>query len=234
MLRVKALCMMICCTAAAIAPAIARGQDTMVEQETGIAGSFVWNLGGTLAVPLGESSNRSNVGGGLAVGLTYNFSALAGVQLEYGVDWSSLKTPSGLSALGISGNGLLQYFNLNLLVRPFHLGPVGVYLVGGGGPYYRRVQITSVSGTTLAAYCDPWFFYCSAVPVSAQAVVGSRSRWDWGADGGIGFTLPVAQTTRLYLEARYHYIWGPTFTSASGATAHANGQYVPITLGVRF
>jgi hypothetical protein len=232
MLRVKVLCLAICCTA--MVPAIARGQDAMVEEEHGIAGPLVWNLGGQLTVPIGDTSNRTDVGGGLAVGLTYNLAAATGVQFEYGVNWSSLKTPNGLSALGIAGNGLLQYFNLNLLVRPFHLGSIGFYLIGGGGLYYRRADITRVNGTALATYCDPWFFYCSAVPVSAQSVVGSRSRWDWGVDGGIGFTLPVAQTTRLYLEARYHYVWGPTFTSASGATAHANGQFLPITFGVRF
>jgi hypothetical protein len=39
---------------------------------------------------------------------------------------------------------------------------------------------------------------------------------------------------RLYLEARYHYIFGPSFTAADGRKRSADGQYVPITLGIRF
>jgi hypothetical protein len=201
--------------------------------ESGVTGRLVWNIGGTVLVPLADSEKRNNVGGGIAAGLTYNFSAVAGVQLEYGADWTTLKT-GNLSNIGISGNGLFQYFDLNLLVRPFMLGPVGVYLVGGGGLYYRRAEITRASGTTLATYCDPWFFYCSAVPVSAESLIGSRSRWDWGLDAGIGFTLPIAEPARLYLEVKYHYIFGPTFTDSSNTARKADGQFLPIALGVRF
>jgi len=218
----------------ALAPAQAQAQDPY-ELETGLVGPIVWNLGGTLVVPLGDSESRSNVGGGFAIGLTYNPSPTGpvGIQFEYGADWSSLKTGK-LQSAGINGNALLQYFNLNLAVHPVHAGRIGAYLIGGGGLYYRGVQVTRIEGTAVVPYCDPWLFYCSATPVTASSVIGTRTSWDWGLDGGLGLTFGVAPPVRLYLEVRYHYIFGPSFTTPSGQRKAADGQYLPITFGVRF
>jgi opacity protein-like surface antigen len=204
------------------------------DQEVGVTGRLVWNLGGTLAVPLGPAADRMYVGGGFAVGLTYNVNPLAGLQFEYGADWSSLKSGFAGSATDISGNTFLQYFNLNGMVRPIRGRQFGVYLVGGGGLYYRAVDITRVDGVALAPYCDPWLYYCSAVPVTTSSVIGSRSSWDWGLDAGIGVTYAVAPSVRLYAEVRYHYTFGPSFTRQDGSTASADGQFLPITFGVRF
>jgi hypothetical protein len=220
---------------AALAPLGARGQyyGPPADVETGFTGPLVWNFGGTLAVPLGHSADRTDVGGGFALGLTYNPANWGGIQFEYAAVWSNLKNKVNLA--NISGHGFLQYFDLNLLVHPAHAGrAVSFYLVGGGGLYYRSVTVTQYQGTTLAPYCDPWLYYCSAVPVSAASVLGSRSTWDWGLDAGIGVTFLVAPPVRLYLEARYHYIFGPSFTNSSGSKQSADGQYIPITFGVRF
>jgi opacity protein-like surface antigen len=224
--------MMLGCLAA-FAPAHALGQD-YYEQETGFVGPLVWNLGGSLTVPLGDSADRVDLGGGFAVGVTYNASPALGVQFEYGADWANLKTSPRLGA-DISGNALLQYFNLNAFIRPLHPARrIGMYLVGGGGLYYRSADITRFEGTVPAAYCDPWLFYCSTVPVAASTVLASRSSWDWGLDAGLGFTFAVAPHVRLYAEARYHYIFGPSFTQPNGTRRSADGQYLPLTLGVRF
>lgn len=220
---------------AALSPAQARGQSQGQEYlyDTGVTGRLIWNLGGTLAVPLGDSADRVNVGGGFAVGLTYNPKPTFGAQFEYGVDWSTLKTGK-LANNGIGGNALLQYFNLNAVLHPVRRGRTGLYLLGGGGLYYRGVDVTRVEGTAIVPYCDPWLFYCSAVPVEASSVLGSRSRWDWGLDAGIGFTFGLAPPIRLYVEMRYHYIFGPTFTAADGSKRSADGQYLPLTLGLQF
>jgi opacity protein-like surface antigen len=224
--------MMLGCLAA-FAPAHVLGQD-YYEQETGFVGPLVWNLGGSLTVPLGDSDDRVDLGGGFAVGVTYNASPALGVQFEYGADWANLKTSPRLGA-DISGNALLQYFNLNAFIRPLHPARrVGMYLVAGGGLYYRSADITRFEGTVPATYCDPWLFFCSTVPVAASSVLASRSSWDWGLDAGVGFTFAVAPHVRLYAEARYHYIFGPSFTDANGNERSADGQYLPLTLGVRF
>ena len=211
----------------------ARAQYYAPEPEVGVTGPLVWNFGGTLNVPLSDTADRQNVGGGFAAGLTFNFSRYAGIQFEYGGDWATLKSGK-LANNGVSGTASFQYFDLNLLVHPGRAGPVSFYLIGGGGLYYRWASITKVTGTTLAPYCDPWLYYCSVVPVDAHSVLGSRDSWDWGLDAGVGVTFALSPPVRLYLEARYHYVFGPTFTDSGGQKRSADGQFLPITLGVRF
>jgi hypothetical protein len=201
--------------------------------ELGVTGPFVWNLGGSVVWPLDDSADRSHTAGGLTVGVTFNPNPVAGLQFEYGANWSNLKT-GRLSSAGIGGNGFLQYFDLNLMVRPGRSGRGSFYLIGGGGLYYRVADITKVEGTALAPYCDPYFYYCSVVPVTATSLIGSRNSWDWGLDAGLGVTFGVRPPVGVYLEVRYHYIFGPSYTDFEGAERNADGQYLPVTLGVRF
>lgn len=215
----------------ALAPA--RAQEPTSPYETNLTGPVEWNLGGTLAIPTGPSADRVQVGGGFTLGVTFNAKPAMGIQLEYAVNWSNLEN-SGPVGTSLEGHTLLQYVDANFIYRPVRGGRSGLYLVGGGGLYYRDVTVTRSQGTTVAPYCDPYLFYCSLVPVEAVSVVGSRSRWDWGLDAGIGYTFGIAPPVRVYLEVRYHYIFGPTFHDASGSERKADGQYVPITLGIRF
>jgi opacity protein-like surface antigen len=203
--------------------------------EEGFTGHhIVWNLGGMLNVPLSGTADRQDVGWGFTAGFTYNLNLQTGIQLEYGASWANLKTGK-LATAGIDGNTFFQYFDLNLLVRPIHpMNRVSFYLLGGGGLYYRSVDVTQVQGTTLAPYCDPWLYYCSVVPVTASSLIGSRSSWNWGLDVGVGVTFALSPLTRLYLEARYHYVFGPSYTDASGSSRTLDGQFLPLTLGVRF
>ena len=235
MRRVRSEWLVLGCLAL-LAPSRARAQEQAQlappGEETGFAGPIVWNFGGQINVPLADSSRINDVGGGFAVGVTYSPIPLAGLQLEYGVDWAGLKT-GPLSTVGIFGHSNFQYFNLNVVVHALNTGGVGLYLVGGGGLYYRSVTVSRTTGTAVVPYCDPWLLYCAATPVSTSAIVGSRHSWDWGVDGGLGFTFAVAPPVRLYVEARYHYIFGPSFNTPTGKKS-ANGQFLPITLGVRF
>jgi hypothetical protein len=201
--------------------------------ERGVLGKFVWNIGGSVVIPVGPMGDRLNTGGGLNVGLTYNFHPLFGAQFEFGSSWAGLKGGS-LSSFGVGGHGWMYNFNLNAVVRPFHSGPFGFYLLGGGGLYYRYVEITQFQGNAVVPYCDPWLYYCSATSVGVSSVLGSHSEWDWGADVGGGFTLALSPTTRLYIESRYHYVWGNTYTDRNGQQHSSNGEFVPVTFGVKF
>jgi hypothetical protein len=219
----------------ALAPARAWSQwETTPEEGMTPGAPIVWNLGGTLNVPLGSTADRQYVGGGFAAGVTYNPTAVAGIQFEYGADWASLKT-GRLQNAGIYGNTFFQYFNLNLIVRPGHPhGPVGFYLIAGGGLYYRSVDVTRVTGAATGIYCDPWLYFCSTGTVATTSLVGSRSSWNGGVDGGVGITFALSPMSRLYLEARYHYVWGPSFTDLNGNSHSLDGQFLPLTVGVRF
>jgi opacity protein-like surface antigen len=212
------------------APALA--QDDPFAEETGFVGPLVWNVSGMYNFPLGDSADRVYDGWGLTAGVTFNPNPLWGTQFEYGASWHDLDT-GALASQGIVGDAFLQYFDLNLVVRPGRAGRVGLYLIGGGGLYYRSVEVAEITGAAVAPYCDPWLFYCYGVPVAVGTVIGSRNSWDWGLDAGVGVTFGVAEPVRLYVEARYHYIFGPSFDTPSGEES-ADGQYLPLVVGVKF
>jgi hypothetical protein len=231
---------------ALVAAGAAHAQQTVVVQESrppaeapyrddlGVVGPIVFNVGGTLGIPVGNTEEIYDLGGGLSAGITFNPHPMFGVQLQYTGNWSSLKTSTTAQNFGIFGNAAVDMFNANIVLRPFHKDRFGVYIIAGGGYYYRSVTINQVTGTAIAPICDPYFFYCSAAAVPVGQIIGSRNRWDWGVDGGLGFTIALARYTRLYLEARYHYIFGPTYTDITGTQHTANGQFVPVTIGVEF
>ena len=62
-----------------------------------------------------------------------------------------------------------------------------------------------------------------------ESVAVKRSSTDLGVNVGAGFTYKL-----LFVEARYHYVFGPEFTRADGTTAKANSQFFPLTIGLRF
>ena len=52
--------------------------------------------------------------------------------------------------------------------------------------------------------------------VEVDRVIGDRSTWDPGVDVGGGVAIRLGQSAAFYIEARWHYTWGPTFTSLDG------------------
>jgi len=108
------------------------------------------------------------------------------------------------------------------------------YVLGGGGVYFRRITLSSTS-TEIVQICYPEWFICNPTGVAVSDIVGTRTSSDFGIDlgGGIDFKLgPDAAV--LFVEARWHYVWGPKFTASDGSSQKANGSYFPITFGVRF
>jgi opacity protein-like surface antigen len=71
-------------------------------------------------------------------------------------------------------------------------------------------------------------------------VVGDRSSTDFGMVFGGGINIAASEAASVYIEFRYHYIWGPEINptgaeSITGTTTtKANGQFLPFTVGVRF
>jgi opacity protein-like surface antigen len=85
-------------------------------------------------------------------------------------------------------------------------------------------------------YCDPWFYWCypgGIVPVNY--ILGEQSSTDVGMDFGGGVNIAMTHSASVYVEARYHYIWGPELKNSAGVSqGKANGQFFPITFGFRF
>jgi len=215
-------------------PAVA--QDKLVDVNVGAGYTFAL------------SDIRDHLGDGYNVnfGVTFNLSETLGIQGEYSFNGLGQKTiqipvsPTPNAATvptDFSADMNMQFGDLNVIYRPQTGGRAKPYVVGGIGIYYRPVKVTTPGVGYIPGYCDPWWYVCypgGFVPV--ENIVGERSSTDFGFDFGGGVDVPLGETVKLYLEARYHYMWGPEVkTSVSGTdTKKANGQFLPITVGLRF
>jgi opacity protein-like surface antigen len=207
---------------------------------------FELNIGGGVWWPLGSYKDSWDTGGQFAIGGTFWTSPTVGIQAEY--NYSKMNGPSKTLTLfptpvaAATGTGILesnQHIHagiFDVVFRPpQHGGAVGGYVLGGIGVYHRTIQLTSpaVGYTTI---CDPYWYVCYPAAVPVDQIIGDRSSNDFGINFGGGLTF--GHTAKFYVEARYHYVWGPDITkigsgNTSGPTS-TNSSYLPLTFGVRF
>lgn len=189
-------------------------------------------ISGGASFPLSDAGDRFDTGYAFNGGLGFNVHPMVGLQVEG--FWSRYEVKaSALDATDIDANHRMQFGALDVVFNGVRSGPFTAYLLGGGGIYYRRVELTAYAGTAVVPVCDPWLYYCYSDVVPVEGVLGSRSSTDFGLNGGVGFSVRVASGLKLYAEGRYHYIFGPEFTQA-GDSQRANGQYIPVLVGLRF
>lgn len=212
---------------AAQEPVVTTTEPDFVLQEPGPSPIFGF-VGGGASFPMADAADRFNVGYGFHAGIGYNFSRFLGAHLEgfwsyYGVQNEALGGATELDA-----NHRMQYGSIDAVAHLLR-GPFNVYVLGGGGLYYRRVEITQFAGTTVVPYCDPWLYYCYPSVVPVEQILGTRSSTDFGLNGGLGASVRLTRGLAVYLEGRYHYMWGPEVGGQN-----INGQYIPVMLGLRF
>ena len=130
------------------------------------------DAGGVVALPVGETSERFEPGGGFTAGLTLAGNYPVGVRLDYLYSRYGLRDDA-LSSLSLDGHHGLQAFTLGLLVRPTLGTRVGLYFVGGPGIYHRDVTISHAARDGEGAYCDAFLFFCFPREVPASQVIGS-------------------------------------------------------------
>jgi len=195
------------------------------------------NFGGGVSFPVGNLADSFDTGWNGAIGVTFNVNPAVGVQAEYmyqrfgGPDRTFPNAdPIITDTILIESNHQLHAGTFNLVVRSTGGGGVGGYFLAGPGVYHRIIQLTTPS-VGFVTVCDPYWLICYPAAVSTDAIVGDRSSTDFGFNFGGGLTFGHA--AKFYVEARYHYVWGPKITAA-GTEYSTNAQYFPITFGVRF
>lgn len=204
-----------------------------------------FNIGGGFTFALSDIRDHLGDGYNINVGATIKLTDTLGFQAEYGFNGLGEKrvqipvfpTPNATAEnRDFFANANMQYGNFNLVFKPAVGGPVRPYVVAGVGVYYRPVEVTTPGVGYIPGWCDPWWYICypgGFVPV--ENVVGQRSSTDFGIDFGGGVNIGMAESVSAYIEARYHYIWGPEFTNpVNSQQQKANGQFLPITFGLRF
>jgi hypothetical protein len=215
------------------------------------------NFGGGWAFPTSGLNDAFDAGWNGSIGVTFNISPTLGIQGEYmyermnGPDRTInvFPTPSpvnGTSTL-IESNHQIHAGTFNMVFSP--LGEeassrmVGYYVLGGGGIYNRKIQLTTPT-VGYASVCDPYWYVCYPTLVAVDTIIGDRSSNDFGINIGGGITFGT--DAKFYVESRYHYVWGPKVTTATVAPAagggtidctqgcSTNAQYFPLTFGVRW
>ena len=219
----------------------ARAQDPDKPVTVQIGGGYTWTL----------SDVRDYLGDGynFNIGVTWEASRAIGVEGLYSFNGLGTKDFSLPVASVPGGQGVPTPFTADLnvqygtarLVFKSTSARVRPYGLTGVGIYHRPVTVTTPGIGYVPGFCSPWWYYC--VPggfVPVDSVVGDRSSTDFGMVFGAGVNIAASDAASVYLEFRYHYIWGPEINpseaaSLTGTTAkRANGQFLPITVGIRF
>lgn len=199
---------------------------------------FSFSIGGGVATPVGGVGESLGSGGQVTLGLAFKVQPEFVVFGEYSfssLGRKDLTIPQPLitNPQPFSGNGWYQYGGGGVTFTPWQSGKTSAYVLGGAGIYYRSVYVTTPA-TGLVTVCRPDWFICFPTPVTVDQVVASRHTTDPGVSFGGGVTYRLSNLASFFVEARYHYVWGPDVKNPTGGTTTANAQYFPITFGFRF
>lgn len=178
-------------------------------------GPWNWNFdfGGGPTVVTGSNSLVSS-GSNFEFGGGYNFNPRTGFVIEYMNSWLGV-TDAALQQNGaIDGDAYVWGITFNPVYRFRIGGPVGAYLIGGGGYYERDMR-----------FDEPVQLYNPFRGVSFEGTESVHQYDDTGGvNGGMGLTWNIGWGTKLFVEARFHYL----FTSGKPT------EIIPVTFGLRW
>ena len=181
-------------------------------------GPWRWNfnVGGGPTIVTGGSQNNLTNGSNFVIGGGFNFSPRVGLVLEFaqsglGVTDGNLRQNQAWDA-----NASVESVTLNPVWRYRIGGPVGGYIIGGGGFYHRDVSFLEPTQLFIPT-SDGGFFINRNERIDQAEDTG-------GVNIGTGLTCNLGWGTKLFVEVRYHYI----FTSGYAT------EILPITIGLRW
>ena len=181
-------------------------------------GPWSWNAefgGGPVSV-LGNSRDQLTNGSSFTFGAGYNATPRTGFVLEFmsaglGVTDQVLQQNGALG-----GDASIYSITLNPIWRFRIGGPVGGYLIGGGGYYEREIRLDEPVQVFVPTFHGGF----------TETDIERFRQYDdtGGVNIGAGLTWNVGWGTKFFVEARYHYI----FTSGTPT------QLLPVTFGFRW
>jgi len=197
-------------------------------------------IGAGVTATAGEIKTNFGSGFNIDLGATFRLTDAIGFQAEYQfndfgrkqVDLATNLPTDAPTTFDVKHRMHVGAFDL--VFKPKMNGGASGYLLVGPGVYNRSVDLTT-PGVGYVRVCNPWWYICYGGPVAVDKVIGSRGSTDIGINFGGGVSFPLGDSASFYVEARYHYIWGPTVDDpTTGEAVKANGKYFPITAGFRF
>ncbi|HEY1342439.1 MAG TPA: hypothetical protein VGF59_33275 [Bryobacteraceae bacterium] len=192
---------------------------------------FTTHMGGGISTPLNPTGAYTGVSGNFDVGAGYNLGKNDAIIGEF--MWSGL--PTSISAIHPvkAPDGKINLYTLTVNYRHqkdrIHGSPLGVYLVGGGGWYYRYSSLDKNFVVPPGTACQPiygwWGYGCDTSGYVYSETVAYRGTSAGGVNAGAGFTLRFADSNwKFFTEARYHYAWSQRIPTT----------LIPVTFGIRF
>jgi hypothetical protein len=177
---------------------------------------WTFDFGGGPTSVIGGSRDQLTNGWNINFGGGYNFTPRVGMILEFmnaglGVTDAALQQNQATD-----GDAHVWSVTLNPVWRFRIGGPVGAYLIGGGG-FYEREMIFDEPVQVFVPSFGGGFFVPGTETVRQTDDAG-------GVNVGGGITCNLGWGTKLFVEARYHHI----FTSG-GAT-----RIIPVSIGLRW
>jgi hypothetical protein len=172
-----------------------------------------------VALPTGQFRNNFEPAWDGDVTAAWPVVGLRSIWLEGAANYEGqLLTDATVSAYGARGGGAsIVSGTINVVLNAPNLafGRLTPFVVGGGGVYWRVVELDDYGGTSV---CNPFIGFCGVYGAPAPERTRTQIVPGWDTGGGVRFRLSPLQ---LFVEARYNDI----------ATRHGATTYVPIVVG---
>jgi len=184
---------------------------------------WAFEAGGGFNAPIGNDIPYITWGANFTVGGGMHFSRVFALLAEY--QFIADKLPGALvnAGGGDTGNAHIQSITATPILDLMPKHATSVYLVGGGGWYYKSTNWNVLIGYDFYGY-----------PVYATA--NSFSSNQFGVSGGFGLSHRMGGvygdgTAKLFAEARYLWIDTPKIGEPNGL---GTTGLIPVTIGVRW
>lgn len=174
-----------------------------------------FHIGGGVSDPLNPTGSYAGVSGNFSAGAGYNINKSNSLIGDF--TWSGLSPNLFVLQPVNAPFGSMNLYTLTANYRHsfdrIHGSPIGLYLISGGGWYYRHVSVDKNYTVPPFTACAPiyywWGYGCNAGYIYS-VTVASKGTSAGGVNAGIGFTIRLADTGwKFYTESRYHYAWSP-------------------------
>jgi len=201
-----------------------RAQDPELQMLT-------FNVGGGLSIPINPTGRYLGVNGSAGTGLGANFNKHNSIEGDF--MWSGLSPALSLVHPINWPTGSFNLYSVTGNYR-FHIDSLadsafGIYLIAGGGWYYRHTSIDKKYIVPPLTVCQPiynwWGLACDSSGYVQSVTIVSRGTSAGGLDGGVGFTIRLPSPGwKFFVESRYNYAWSNFIPTT----------LVPVTFGFRF
>jgi hypothetical protein len=190
-----------------------------------------FNIGGGVTAPLNPTAQFVGVSGNFVAGAGYNINRSNAIIGEF--MWAGLPPNNDVFHPINAPFGNVNLYTLTANYRysfdKIRGSRFGVYLIGGGGWYYRRTSVDRDFVVPPGTVCEPvftwWGYACDPNGFVFTATLASRGVSAGGVNAGTGFSIRLSDSGwKFYTEARYHYAWSTRIPST----------LIPVTFGIRF